>query len=145
MSPSGLIGSYHVFPTATAITRAWKLCGGKMREYQLLRRYGLKLANWPTGQDDRNSGADIDWDWIKSLERKRIGELRIDEPINGHDNVRVIFFKANLVIPDDSLPRIWLLTVFQKKTQRFSNAELRAFSGMREIIVQRYYGGSSEA
>jgi hypothetical protein len=145
MSPSGLVGNYHVFPTAAAITRAWKLCGGKMREYQLLRRHALKLAYWPTGRDDGDSATDINWDWIKSLEKKRIGELRIDELINGQDNVRVIFFKANLVLEGSEIARIWLLTAFQKKAQKFSNAEIRAFSGMREIIVQRHYGGSSQA
>src|SRR3990172_4887987 len=112
MPPGTLFGSYYDYPTATAIARGWKLCDGSRREYQLLRRHALKLAYWPTGRNDGDFGADIDWDWIKSLEKKRIGELRIDEPINGHDNVRVIFFKANTVLPGEELMRIWLLTVF---------------------------------
>ena len=79
-----------------------------MREYQLLRRHALKLAHWPTGSDDGEASADLDWDWIKSLERKRVGELRIDEPINRHENVRVIFFKANVRLPGEPMNRIWL-------------------------------------
>lgn len=141
---SGLSGNYHVSPIATAICRGWKLCGGKMREYQLLRRHALKLAFWPDGGGGP-ADADIDWDWVKSLERFRIGELRIDELINGNDNVRVIFFKANLKRPEDRLTRIWLMTVYQKKRWEFTPPELAAFKAQRQIIVKREYNGSPEA
>jgi hypothetical protein len=140
-----LTGHYFVTPTPTAITRAWNLCQGHMKDYQLLRRHGLKLMWWPAGRDDGVQAADIDWDWIKSLEKKRVGELRIDEPINGHDNVRVIFFKSNVRLDDEPLNRIWLLTVFQKKRQGFTNAELATFRAKRDLIVERHYGGSPQA
>lgn len=142
---ASLLGSYYVYPTATAITRAWKMCAGKMREYQILRRHGLKLAYWPSGSDQGAAGADIDWDWIKSLERKRVGELRIDEQINSHENVRIIFFKANEMIAGDPLRRIWLLTTFPKKRQDFTDKKIRTFRAMRDLIVQRHYGGSPQS
>jgi hypothetical protein len=103
-----------------------------MREYQKLRAHGLKLAYWP-------DEADLNWDWIKSLEAKRVGELRIDERIAQHDNIRVIFFKANRMLPGETMPRIWPLTVFQKKRNDFSSKEIAAFRAMRDIVVARWY------
>src|SRR5438093_1519898 len=117
---TGLFGNYYVSPTATAVKRAWKLCGRSAREHALLRRHGLKLAYWPGGPN--SECADLDWDWITGLEDKQIGELRVDEVIADQDNIRIIFFKANLVLPDDPrtdagelMLRIWPITVFQKK------------------------------
>jgi hypothetical protein len=103
-----------------------------MRDYQLIRSHALKLAFWP-------DEADLDWDWITSLEAKRVGELRINETIAQHNNVRVIFFKANKLIPGDPMPRIWTLTVFQKKRMDFSGKEIAAFRAMRDIVVARSY------
>jgi hypothetical protein len=144
VEPSGLRGNYFVAPTASAFKQAMKLCDGRMREFQKLRRHGLKLMWWPAKEGDE-AGHDCDWDWIKTLESKRIGELRIDERINNHRNVRIIFFKANLTRPDEPLPRIWLMETFAKDHQKFSSKELKAFAAMRDWIVFREYGGSSLA
>lgn len=103
-----------------------------MRDYQKIRAHALKLAFWP-------HDAELDWDWIKSLEAKRVGELRIDERIAQQDNLRVIFFKSNKIIPGDPMPRIWTLTVFQKKRDDFSGKEIAAFRAMRDIVVARWY------
>ncbi|MDX1961954.1 MAG: hypothetical protein SFX18_02295 [Pirellulales bacterium] len=103
-----------------------------MREYQKIRAHALKLAFWP-------KDADIDWDWIKSLEAKRVGELRIHETIAQQNNLRVIFFKANKILSGDPLPRIWTLTVYQKKRDDFSGKEIAAFRAMRDIVVARHY------
>ena len=129
---SDLFGNYYVKPTASAGVRAWKVCNQKMGEYQKIRQHALKLAFWPRD-------ADLDWDWIKSLEAKRVGELRIDETIAQQNNLRVIFFKANKILPGDPMPRIWTLTVFQKKRQDFSGKEIAAFRAMRDIVVARWY------
>lgn len=141
----GLFGAYFVCPTGTAITRAWKMSNGSVREYQKLRRHALKLAYWPSGSEDGQRGADLDWDWIKTLESKRIGELRIDEEVAGHENIRIIFFKSNKRIGDDPMTRIWLLTVFPKKRQEFTRFELNAFRAMRDLVVQRQYDGATDA
>ena len=129
---SNLFGSYFIKPTPAAFLRADKLCNGKMRELQKLRSHCLKLAFWP-------DEIDIDWDWIKSLETKRVGELRIDEHIAQQDNIRIIFFKANKIIPGDPMPRIWPLTVFQKKRDDFTGKEIAGFRAMRDIVVARWY------
>jgi len=128
----GLFGRYYVKPTATACVRAWSVSNHRMRDYQKIRAHALKLAFWP-------DEADLDWDWIKSLEAKRVGELRVDERIAGHNNLRIIFFKANKIIPGDLLPRIWTLTVFQKKSMDFSGKEIAAFRMMRDTVVARWY------
>lgn len=130
----GLFGNYYVRPTATAIARAWSLCRQRVKDVQTIRRHALKLAFWP---DD----ADLDWDWIRGLHDKGIGELRIDEVIAGCDNLRIVFFKANAMIPEDSLLRIWVLTVFQKKRNDFSKHELSSFLAMRNVVVERNYRG----
>lgn len=129
---SELFGEYYVKPTGTACVRAWKLCKQRMRDYQKIRSHALKLAFWP-------DGADLDWDWIKSLEAKRVGELRIDEVIAQQNNLRVIFFKANRILPGDPMSRIWTLTVIQKKSQDFSGQQIAAFRAMRDIVVARWY------
>ncbi len=129
---SELFGNYYVKPTASACVRAWKICNYSVRDYQLLRSHAVKLAFWP---DD----ADLDWDWIKTLESKRVGELRISETIAQHNNLRVIFFKANKLIPGDAMPRIWTLSVFQKKQQGFSGKEISGFRAMRDLVVARHY------
>ena len=112
------------------------MCRGSAREYQKLRRHALKLANFPDCGD---------WDWIRSLPGKSIGELRIDESIACNDNIRVIFFKSNIVLEHEPLPRIWTLTVFPKKSQDFSPNEIKAFAGMRTLIVSRIYDGKSKS
>lgn len=128
--PTAPRGQYIVMPTASARTAAWSLCENRRREYQLLRRHAFKLIHWPTGNEEAGQQAcDIDWDWIKSLEEKRVGELRIDEHINGHNNVRVIFFKANKPIPGETLCRIWLLAVFQKITATIHQHRAPSFQG----------------
>jgi hypothetical protein len=129
---SELVGNYYVVPTATACARAWDLVKGSVREYQKIRAHALRLAFWPRD-------ADLDWDWIKSLESKRVGELRIDEAIAQQNNLRVIFFKANQKLPDDPLPRIWTLNVFQKKRTDFSSQQIAAFRAMRDIVIARWY------
>lgn len=135
----GLEGNYFVVPTMTAIGRAVKLTNGKAKGLYKLRKLTLKLMWWPHG--DGECIGDIDWDWIKTLDNRRIGELRIDEVINGHENLRVIFFKANQPLPGEPMSRIWLLDVFPKKRQDFSTIQLGVWKAHRELILQRNYEG----
>jgi hypothetical protein len=143
MTPQTLVGSYLVFPTFTARREAWELCDDKAREWWKLRNHAFKLVYWPDG--DSEPETDLDWDWIRGLDGLRIGELRIDEPINEKRNIRVIFFKANELLHGESLQRIWLLSVFPKKRQDFGKGQLAAWRGMRTIILDRYYNGSQTA
>ena len=136
-----LKGGYYVFPIGSALRRAIKLFDRKARPYFVLKRHVLKLRFFPSGIDERNDGdlADLNWDWIKGLGDINVGELRIDDEIGGHDNLRVIFYVADKTIDGEPLPRIWILTVIQKKEQRFSPGALKTFKAHRGIIFDRYY------
>jgi len=129
VAPSNLRGNYFVVPTATAIKQAWKLCDGSVREYQILKRHGLKLMWWPAGMEGGEAGADIDWDWIKTLESKRIGELRVDEHVNGCNNVRIIFFKANIIIPGDPLVKDVAFDNFPERSPKIYQQRVTGIRG----------------
>ena len=143
MTPATVVGRHIVFPTWTARESAWELCDYKARPWWKLRKHAYKLAYWPDA--DAEPETDLDWGWIKGFERLRIGEMRIDETINGRRNIRVIFFKCNVVCGSEPLPRIWLLDVFPKKRQDFGKGQLAAWKGARTIIIDRHYGGSQRA
>ena len=137
-----MTGNYFVAPTMSALAAARKLAQSKVREFYRLKKHCLKLRWWPRS-DGGDCGADLDWDWIDP--ERRIGELRIDEAINGHDNVRVIFFKANMALSGESFCRVWLLDAFQKKTQQLSPISIRVWRAHRSLIVERFYGGNQNA
>jgi hypothetical protein len=89
-------------------------------------------------EDDNGLVLDLDWEWIKALrkKKKKIGELRINETIGDHDNLRVIFFKPDILKPH---PMIWILSVFQKKRQDFTRAQLQTFADRSDIVLERFY------
>lgn len=134
-----LQGRYYVTPTGTAVHKAWKLFDKKAGPYYELRQHGLKLAHFPDGKTDRLV-VDLDWDWIDGTgDGHGIGELRIDDKIGGHENLRMIFYVADKKLAGEPLPRIWVFSVFPKKTNRFTNNELRVFRAQKKIIVRRHY------
>lgn len=139
---SRLTGFYFIRPTASACKRAWTLCDHDQRHYQKLRRHGLNLR-WLSGPsaDEQGPAGDLDWDWIKGLPGLHIGELRIDEHINGHENLRIVFFRSEILRPTDpgDMRVIWLLDVFPKKRQDFSKYQLQTFAAKRKIILHREY------
>jgi hypothetical protein len=137
---SNLYGEYHVTPTTTAIKEAMDLFP-RYRDYQEARKHALKLAYWPSGGTPEGKVIDLDWEEITAMPDPKAYELRIDDTIGGMNNLRVIFyaFPKKIVLQGDVMPRIWTIGVMQKKTQRFSNRDLRIFSGRVKIIRQRHY------
>ncbi len=135
-----LTGHYHVRVCRPAFSEARRLCPhvGDLME---LKAHALKLRYWPDGHAGEKV-VDLDWDWIKACDGFRIGELRIDDKINGHDNLRIIFLKVNEKMPQEGLPAIWILRVMQKKTQRFSANDVRIFKARRMLVLHFYYGHS---
>jgi lambda repressor-like predicted transcriptional regulator len=114
----------------------------KYGDYQLIRKQALKLAFWPQSEAEHSGKViDLDWDAIIAMPRPRAFELRIDDVIAGYDNLRIIFyaFEKRIVLPKDALPRLFTIGVMQKKTQRFSNNDLRIFSARVAIVRSRYY------
>ena len=134
----GMLGRYYVYPTATAVRRTWSLFRGSTRSVFVLRKHVLKLMYFPGGHPD-SKVIDLDWDWIDGTGKQGIGELRIEESISGCDNLRVVFFVATTPLKFEPLPRIWILSVFQKKNRRFSPTELRIFTAQKKLVVKRFY------
>ena len=106
-----------------------------------VRRQALKLRFW--GQRHAAFVLDVSYESIKGLAGSGIHELRIDDEIGGHRNVRVTF----LVPPDTwkaanwsrPLPVIWVLEVLPKKRQDWTTHDLDRFRAKREIVKQRFY------
>jgi hypothetical protein len=112
----------------------------KFRDYQRARRHALKLAFWPkAGAGDFGQMMDLDWEWIRSMKGADVGELRISDTIGGHDNLRIIFYVSGTILKDDPLPRIWALSILQKKSRDFTSRDLSTFRGRLTILKARYY------
>ena len=115
----------------------------RARDYFEIRHHALKLRFWPSSQATDPSGRiiDLDWSFIKALPGLDIGELRIDDEIGGHRNIRIIFFVGP---PDDQCPMacIWILSVFPNKRDDFTSYQLDNFRARRQIVMTRFYGAS---
>jgi len=84
----------------------------------------------------------LTYEKIKARPGKGLYELRLDDTIGGHSNIRVIF----LVPPDDwqplqkmPLPVIWVIEAYPKKRQDFSKFDLNRFDAGRAIVRERFY------
>jgi hypothetical protein len=116
---------------------------GTNRDRKIVRRHALKLRYWPEFNPTTEAGQllDLDWSWIKACPGMNIGELRINERLSGFDNWRVIFFDG-LKPKDGGIRKLWILQLMKKKSNDFSDAEIRTFRLRRMLVVQRYYEGS---
>jgi hypothetical protein len=135
---ANLDGRYYVVPTYSAIRDAGLLFP-KYRHYQETRRHALKLAFWPGFDDEGDTVEDLHWSWIDGMGEPRAAELRIHETIGGHDNLRIIFHVAKEPLPTDPMPRIWVLSVLQKKNNRFNHYDLKTFRARLVVLLKRYY------
>jgi hypothetical protein len=135
--PGNLTGTYLVRAGSWAFQEARKWLP-RTRDRVELRRHALKLRFWPTGAAESEAGQveDLDWSWIRSLSGKRIGELRIHDEIGNCDNLRVIFFVPRIVT---ELPIVWILSVFQKKRDEFTVAQIRNYDLRCKLILERFY------
>ena len=115
-----------------------------MRDRAELRRQALKLRFWgPQGLIE-----DLDWDWIKALREKRIGELRIGDVLGDRDNLRVITWHPSIDLApnwnpnSEPVPHIWILAVLQKKRNDFTDGNLKNFLLRRQTVIERFYDGT---
>ena len=136
----GLRGRHWVRGLRSAFHDCRHLCP-RTKDRMEIRRHGLKLQYWPAVRLSDESGQvlDLDWEWIKSIPGKNIGELRVDDVIGGHDNLRIIFFVPGIKRRTDPMPAIWLLAVMQKKRQNFTAANIQTFNLRRQLILARFY------
>jgi hypothetical protein len=136
---SHLTGNYLVKRLGSANDDVERLFS-RTRDWIEIRRQALKLRYLPAQAAADPSGQliDIDWSYIKSLPNMGIGELRIHDTIGGHDNLRIIFFVGP---PSERFEKtcIWVLSVFQKKRDNFTSAQIRTFRARRDIVLARFY------
>ncbi|MCG8408271.1 MAG: hypothetical protein MI923_23980 [Phycisphaerales bacterium] len=134
-----LEGSYRVrvFRPAWSDVRRWF---PRTRDTIEIRSHALKLRYWPEKNPTDAAGKllDLDWCWIKALKGFDVGELRIDDKIGGHDNIRIIFFRGDPKVKAP-LPIIWLLAVLQKKSNEWTKANIKTFKARRTLVVERFY------
>jgi len=134
---SRLTGTYRIGVSRAALAEAKRLFP-RTGDYMAARAQALKLRFWPGGAGGQS--VDINWDWIQACGNLGIGELRVEDTIGGHNNLRIIFFKpdtnkANLC----EMPTIWVLRVMQKKRQSFTHNDVLIFKARRERIMNFFY------
>jgi len=139
LEPSRLTGSFFVRRLDCAVAEVSRDFRS-VRDRIEIRRQALKLRYWPAPAAEDASGRliDLDWSYVRALPDLKIGELRIHHPVGGHANIRIIFFVGP---PDDRFPKpcIWILSVFAKKRDDFTTAQIKNFRARREIVLARYY------
>jgi hypothetical protein len=135
----GLVGAYMIRPIRPAFQEATRLFP-RPGNYFELKHQALKLRHWPGTPASVPSGQvlDLDWDWIKAMPSQRVGELRVDDEIAGHDNLRLIFYVGEKGVATP-LPIIWILAVLQKKRQDFTKFNIQTFEGRRILVDERFY------
>jgi hypothetical protein len=137
-----LTGTHYVVPTPRAKIRAWKLVKERASDYWRIRNWSLELAHYPHTEA---------WAPIRGLEDFRIGRLKVTEEIAGQRNLRIVFWKANAVLPDDPrtaageiMPRIWILDVYPKKSFEYTTPEKIRFRLLRANVLSEFYAGVHE-
>lgn len=83
---------------------------------------------------------DLDWSWIVALPNSKVGELRIDDVIGGHDNLRIIFYVGSPTSSPDDMRCVWILAVMQKKRNDFTAHNIATFRARRLLVRTRFYG-----
>lgn len=137
--PGNLTGNYFVRAMASAHFEVRNLCP-RRRDRAEIRRQALKLRFWPEKHPTDQAGTilDVDWSWIRALRSvSKIGELRIDDTIAGHDNLRVIF-SIGRPTAKAHMPIIWILAVMQKKRDEFTAANIKTFIARHKLVQKRY-------
>jgi phage-related protein len=124
------------------MSQATKLTKGDMRDFFRLKRIGVKLRYFPERPPDAPQ-SDMDVSKVTGAGTPNVYELRIDEHIAGNDNLRIIFFPVKTVLLGDRLPKLWVLSVLQKKTQKFTNNQLKTIKFQRQFIITRHYEATS--
>jgi len=85
---------------------------------------------------------DVTYESIKAMSGSGVFELKIDDEIDGHRNIRVIFFdppeawKPHRPYPK---PVLWILEALPKKRQNWTVNDVDRFWTKRAIVKERFY------
>jgi hypothetical protein len=144
--PGSMTGTHYVRAVRPAFQDARKWLP-KMSDRAELRRQALKLRFWGADGEIQDYGVvvDMNWCWVKALRDLRIGELRIDDTIGGNNNLRLITWHPQQQTPPSwhpaygDVPHIWILSVFQKKRDDFTSANIDNFKARKLTVIERFY------
>lgn len=120
----------------------WKVTGDRFE----IRKQSLKLRFW----DERHLHQpglliDLSYESIKALSGSGIYEARIDDPIGGQENIRIVFFDPPKEwVPLELKPMriVWILEVIPKRRNEWTKFDLKRFKASRLMLAQRCYGRS---
>lgn len=132
-----LTGRWRVRIFRPAFCEVRSLCK-RVGDQMEIRRQALKLKWWPSGEQENGQVVDLNWEFLKTAPGEHVGELRIDDEIAGHDNLRVIFYRGDPSVLEP-LPMIWILCVMQKKRDYFTTNEINVFLARKKLVVERFY------
>lgn len=141
--PGLMTGAYYVRAIRPAFKDSHRLLP-RMKDRAELRRQVLKLRFFGEDSQFPNMAVDLNWSWVNALKAYRIGELRIDDPIGGHNNLRVITWHPKDKMPPSwdrsysPIPHIWVLAVLQKKSDDFTTANILNFKLRQKTAEVRY-------
>ena len=111
-----------------------------------VRRQGLKLRFWDERHQHPPSRLfDHTYESIKSLSGMGIYEMRLDDEIGGHANIRVILFDPPSGWEPEAaekrpLKTIWILEVLPKRRNEWTTNDITRFRASRLMIGKRFYG-----
>ena len=127
-----------VLPAVYDAQRLWP----RTKDRMIVRRHALKLRYWPEPRpsDENEQVLDLDWCWVRAMKGERVGELRIDDRIGDHDNIRLIFYVHPHRRESDPMPIVWILSAMQKKRDDFTAANLTTFRARKQLVLTRFYG-----
>ncbi len=139
-----LTGSQHVRIVRECLKDGHRLFP-RTRDRMEFRRHLLKLRYWPERhpQDTRGQVLDLDWEKVRSLAGLNVFELRVNDIIGGHDNLRAYFYaheKKDAVSP---LPCVWILYSMQKKRNEITRFDLNIMKARRLTVRRLVYGLSN--
>jgi hypothetical protein len=110
-----------------------------------IRRQALKLRFW----DERHTHSpgmlfDHSYESIRALQGLGVYELRLDDDIGGHSNIRIVFFDP----PGSWKPEydhtrplrvVWILEALPKRRNGWTTNEITRFRCSRLLIQKRFY------
>ena len=125
-----------------AIRAYWTKIGDRFE----VRRQALKLRFW----DERRLHPpgtlfDHSYESIKSLQGLGVYELRLDDPIGGQSNIRIVFFDP----PQDWQPvagevrplrTLWVLEALPKRRNDWTTNDVTRFRAARLLVRKRFFG-----
>lgn len=137
-----LTGNFHVRILRETLKAGHRLFP-RTKDRMEFRRHLLKLRYWPQRNPVDQNGVvlDLDWEKVRALADLDVFELRVDDVIGGHNNLRAYFYVAEKR-DRDPLRCIWILHAMQKKRNALASQDLVILRARRKVVRTLFYGDS---